>query len=95
MATEQGGLPLAGPTPDSMCCHAGHRREDPMNTTPEATAIDLYARYGTEALAIAQTHLDEARADGDAEKARYWITSCDEIRRLHAGQDSMEIDLSR
>ncbi|ACI50457.1 conserved hypothetical protein [Gluconacetobacter diazotrophicus PA1 5] len=72
-----------------------NKREEQTTMTPEATAIDLFARHGAEALAIAQTHLDEARLDGDAEKARYWIASCEEIRRLHAGQESMEIDLSR
>ncbi|NVN09843.1 hypothetical protein [Nguyenibacter vanlangensis] len=70
-------------------------REEGVESRPEATAGDLYARYGDAALAIAQTHLDEARVDGDAAKARYWIAACDEIRRLHSGDDTVEIDLSR
>ncbi|MBB2201120.1 hypothetical protein [Gluconacetobacter tumulisoli] len=66
-----------------------------MTSTPEAVAADLYNRYGSDALAIAQTHLDEARQAGDARMARHWIAACDEIRRLHADENVVEIDLDR
>ncbi|GBQ86818.1 hypothetical protein AA13595_1993 [Gluconacetobacter johannae DSM 13595] len=66
-----------------------------MSSTPESVAADLFNRYGSDALAIAQTHLDEARQAGDERMARQWIAACDEIRRLHADEDTVEIDLDR